>query len=197
MVSAYLRSRETTRVIENRITGLLSVGIALSAVFGGMQFADAVGFLPDQMIVSTVPANGDVNPYGVAFVPQGFPNGGPLRPGDILISNFNNNMNLQGTGTTIVRVSASGAVSTFFAGPPHPGGTNGLGLSTALAVLQRGFVIVGNVPSIDGTCPTGTPGSLLVIDNTGNHVSTISDPNINGPWDMTILDECNQAASSD
>src|SRR5260370_23974554 len=160
-----------------------------------MPFADAVGFLPDQMIVSTVPANGDVNPYGVAFVPQGFPNGGPLRPGDILISNFNNNMNLQGTGTTIVRVSASGAVSTFFAGPPHPGGTNGLGLSTALAVLQRGFVIVGNVPSIDGTCPTGTPGSLLVIDNTGNHVSTISDPNINGPWDMTILDEGNQAVA--
>jgi hypothetical protein len=98
-------------------------------------------------------------------------------------------MNLQGTGTTIVRVSGNGTVSTFFAGP------SGLGLSTALAVLQRGFIIVGNVPSTDGTCATSTPGSLLVIDNAGNQVSTISDPNINGPWDMTILDEGNQAVA--
>jgi hypothetical protein len=192
-VSAYVRNRETTRTIKNRITVLLSVGIALYAVFGGMPFADATGFLPNQMIVSTVPPNGDLNPYGVAFVPQGFPNGGPLQAGDILVSNFNNSMNLQGTGTTIVRVSASGAVSTFFAGPPHPGGTTGLGLSTALAVLQRGFVIVGNVPSTDGTFATVTPGSLLVINKTGHLVSTISGPNINGPWDMTILDQGNHA----
>jgi len=121
-MSAYVRNYETTLPIKNWITGLFSAGIALYAVFGGMLSADAVGFLPDQMIVSTVPPNGDVNPYGVAFVPQGFPNGGPLRSGDILVSNFNNNMNLQGTGTTIMRVSASGAVSTFFSGPPHPGG---------------------------------------------------------------------------
>src|SRR4029077_11824525 len=194
-VSAYVRNHEITPKIKNRITGLLTVGITFYAVFDGMPFADAVGFLPDQMIVSTVPPNGDVNPYGVAFVPQGFPNGGPLQAGDILVSNFNNSMNLQGTGTTIVRVSASGAVSTFFAGPPHPGGTSGLGLSTALAVLQNGFVIVGNVPSTDGTFATVTPGSLLVINKIGHLVSTISGPNINGPWDMTILDEGNQAVA--
>ena len=47
--------------------------------------------------------NGDVNPYGVAFVPDRFNAGaGPLKTGDILISNFNNAKNLQGTGTTIV-----------------------------------------------------------------------------------------------
>ncbi|HMB03140.1 MAG TPA: hypothetical protein VKP69_05285, partial [Isosphaeraceae bacterium] len=39
--------------------------------------------------VSTVPTNGDTNPYGVAFVPNGFPSGGKLNPGDILVSNFN------------------------------------------------------------------------------------------------------------
>src|SRR5437899_12141481 len=49
--------------------------------------------------VSTIPANGDVNPYGVAFVPSGFPRGGVLRPGDVLVSNFNASSNLQGTGT--------------------------------------------------------------------------------------------------
>jgi hypothetical protein len=195
-LSAYVRNPETGPTIKNRIARLLVVGIALYAVFGGIPFAYSDGFLPNQMIISTVPPNGDLNPYGVAFVPQDFQGGaGPLRPGDILVSNFNNNMNLQGTGTTIVRVSASGAVSTFFAGPPHPGGTPGLGLSTALAVLRNGFVIVGNVPSIDGTPGTVSPGSLLVIDNAGNLISTISDPNINGPWDMAILDQGNRAVA--
>jgi hypothetical protein len=45
--------------------------------------------------VSTVPPNGDVNPYGVAFVPRGFPKGGPLEPGDVLVANFNDGANLQ------------------------------------------------------------------------------------------------------
>jgi hypothetical protein len=127
-------------------------------------------------------------------VPQGFQSGtGPLRPRQILVSNFNNNMNLQGTGTTIVRVSSTGQPFVFFAGPPHPAGSTGLGLSTALAILQRGFVIVGNVPSIDGTSATVMPGSLLVINNQGSLVDTISGPLIKGPWDMTIIDEGNQA----
>jgi hypothetical protein len=43
-----------------------------------------------------------VNPYGVAFVPQIFLAGGLLKPGDLLVSNFNNKLNLQGTGTTII-----------------------------------------------------------------------------------------------
>lgn len=148
------------------------------------------GFLPNVRIVSTVPPNGDLNPYGVAFVPANFSSGaGPLQPGDILVSNFNNSDNLQGTGTTIVRVPASGPVSTFFAGPPHPSGSAGLGLSTALAVLRKGFVIVGNVPSKDGTSSTVSAGSPLVINNTGLQVSTISGPLIKVPWDMTVQDQ--------
>jgi hypothetical protein len=59
-------------------------------------------FLP--LVVSTVPANGDQNPYGVVFVPFGFH--GSAQPGDILVSNFNNAANQQGTGHTIVRVQA-------------------------------------------------------------------------------------------
>jgi hypothetical protein len=54
---------------------------------------------------STIPTNGDVNPYGVAFVPQNFPAGGLLNPGDLLVSNFNNKLNFQGTGTTIIKVT--------------------------------------------------------------------------------------------
>jgi hypothetical protein len=38
---------------------------------------------------------------------------GSLIKGDILISNFNNSANLQGTGTTIMEISPQGAVQTF------------------------------------------------------------------------------------
>ena len=66
-------------------------------------------FLPAQVrVVSTIPPNGDLNPYGVATVPQQFPMGATVNPGDILVSNFNNSSNLQGTGTTIVRIQAEG-----------------------------------------------------------------------------------------
>ena len=196
-LSAYIRDYAVTATIKNRMTRFLCAGVALLVVSGGIPPAgadDNNGFLPNQMIVSTVPPNGDLNPYGVAFVPEDFQRGnGPLQPGDILVSNFNNSSNLQGTGTTIVRVSRSGAVSLFFtATPPAPGAT-GNGLSTALAVLRKGFIIVGSVPSIDGTAATVGPGGLLVIDSAGNLVSTISDPKIKGPWDMTLLDEGNQA----
>jgi hypothetical protein len=142
------------------------------------------GFLPSPIqVVSTVPPNGDVNPYGVAFVPIGFP-GGLLNAGDVLVSNFNNSQNLQGTGTTIVRVPEQGPVSVFFTANPSQ-----QGLSTALAVIREGLVIVGNFPSTDGTCATAGNGNLLVINSLGQQVQTITDPNyINGPWDMAVYD---------
>src|ERR1700683_3594550 len=93
-------------------------------------------FLPAQVYpISTVPPNGDVNPYGVAFVPPGFPTG-TANPGDILVSNFNDRRNLQGTGTTIVDVPSGtgGSVSVFFQGKGL------LGLTTALNILRKGFV---------------------------------------------------------
>jgi Arylesterase len=143
------------------------------------------GFLPNPVVTaSTVPPNGDVNPYGVAFVPVGFP-GGVLNPGDVLVSNFNNSQNLQGTGTTIVRVPQQGSpVSVFFTAR-----LGQQGLSTALGILKEGLVIVGNFPSIDGTCATASNGGLLVVNSVGQQVQTISDKNfINGPWDMAVYD---------
>ncbi len=98
--------------------------------------------------VSTVP-NGNVNPYGVAFVPAGFPAGGLLQPGDILVSNYNNNQNLQGTGTTIN--FRAGQQTLFFQAP------TGSGLSTGLAVLKAGFVLEANMPTKDGTSATVQP----------------------------------------
>jgi hypothetical protein len=141
---------------------------------------------------STVPANGDVNPYGVAFVPFGFRANKLLQPGDIVISNFNNSGNLQGTGTTVVRVNNSGSPTLFFQGE------QGLGLTTALGVLRRGYVLVGNLPSLDGsgTCNAESgpaqnvgQGGLLVIDRNGNLVKTLASASLlNGPWDLTVSD---------
>jgi len=150
--------------------------------------ARAQQFIPDIIISSTIPSNGDTNPYGVAFVPPGFASGGPLKPRDILVSNFNNSGGAQGTGTTIVQlrpngsVAAPGSAITFFQGAPPPL----LGLTTALGVLQGGFVLVGNVPT-DSNGMIQQPGSLLVIDRFGNQKSSITDQ-LNGPWDLTIDD---------
>ena len=156
---------------------LLSSGV-LNAQDGGHSF------LPGPTrVVSTVPSNGDVNPYGVAFVPSGFPTGGTINPGDVLVSNFNASSNLQGTGTTIVDVPANAPLSLFFQGAAP------LGLSTALNVLRKGFVLVGNFPSPDGSCGSASSGSILVIDKNGNLVSTITDSTIQGPWDSTLFDE--------
>lgn len=132
--------------------------------------------------VSTVPSNGDVNPYGVAFVPRGFPTGGAANTGDVLVSNFNNSNNLQGTGTTIIDLPFNGQPGLFFQGPV------GLGLTTALNILHKGFVLVGNFPSPDGSCTDAGAGSILVINNQGQQVGTITDKSIQGPWDSALLD---------
>ena len=147
-------------------------------------------FLPAQVrVISTIPtSNGDLNPYGVATIPRDFP-AVAVNPGDILVSNFNNSSNLQGTGTTIVRIQATGPASLFFQG------TAPLGLTTALNVLRTGFVLVGNFPSPDlsGSCTTAQAGSILVINSSGTQVGAIVDPSINGPWDSTLFDEGNTA----
>jgi hypothetical protein len=57
-----------------------------------------------------VPANGDVNPYGLILVPE---SEGGLVKGYILVSNFNDKANTQGTGKTIVEVSPTGSKRTF------------------------------------------------------------------------------------
>jgi hypothetical protein len=142
---------------------------------------------------STVPANGDVNPYGIVNVPRSV---GSLVRGDILISNFNNAENLQGTGTTIVQMTPTGSLSLFAQINPAtlPGACpGGVGLTTALAVLPHGFVVVGSLPTADGMAATAQAGCLIVLDKVGHVVETISGPPINGPWDMTSVGESSDA----
>jgi DNA-binding beta-propeller fold protein YncE len=63
------------------------------------------------------------------------------------------------------------------------------GLSTALGVLRAGFVIVGNVPTTDGTSATVGTGALQLIDRHGHWLATWSDPQLlDGPWDLAVSD---------
>lgn len=158
---------------------------------------------PAKQIASTVPPNGDVNPYGVAVVPRST---GKLVKGHILVSNFNNAATtanpggLQGTGITIVDLSPDAddnpATAKVFAkirtqdlAGPCPGG---VGLTTALVVLRSGWVIVGSLPTADGTAATAKAGCLIVLDSRGHVAETFSGGGvngINGPWDMTAVED--------
>jgi hypothetical protein len=146
-------------------------------------------------VASTVPGNGDVNPYGVAAVPA---SGGRLTAGDILVSNFNDKGNVQGTGTTLVQVSPAGKASVFAnisalpAGQACPGG---IGLTTALGILPGGWVVVGSLPTSNGgALPALNPaGCLIVLNDQGTVAETITNSDIAGPWDLTVKSSATSA----
>lgn len=183
-----------------------SLTVLLSIVFSALAFqsigkpalADVDNVLKHlnaiTTVASTVPGNGDVNPYGLLRVSRSI---GNLQEGHYLVSNFNNSGNMQGTGTTIVDVSPGGSLSVFAqinasALPgPCPGG---VGLTTALAVLRTGWVVVGSLPTTDGTSSTAQAGCLIVLNSRGNAVETFSGLPINGPWDMTAFEQGDDAS---
>jgi DNA-binding beta-propeller fold protein YncE len=167
-----------------KIKALPAVAAALLA--GTLSFAqDTTSIFPLMPAsVSTVPSNGDLNPYGVAFAPANLPPGPGLQPGDILVTNFNDSNNLQGTGTTIMRITKGGQVSTFFTAPAQFGG-----LSGAICILSDGVVFVGDLPTLDGTSATAQPGRLALLDRAGNFLGTFGTLSvINGPWGMALHD---------
>jgi len=135
-------------------------------------------------LASTVPANGDVNPYGVAVIPR---TTGRLWQGNTLISNFNNKANVQGTGTTIVEITPRGQMFQFAKINRNLSGCpGGVGLTTALSVLRSGWVIVGSLPTRGGN--VSGRGCLIVLDQWGHVRETFVGHGINGPWDMTAAD---------
>jgi len=169
-------------------------GAAATALFAavapaaqaGTQGSFIGGFHKLTTIGSTVPANGDVNPYGMALVRK---SEGSLVGGDVLISNFNSSKNLQGTGTTIVQVSPQGKLSVFaqINAAKLPGKCpGGVGLTTALEILRGGWVVVGSLPTKDGSAATTSAGCLIVLDNRGRVRETFAGNGINGPWDMGL-----------
>ncbi|ACI52273.1 conserved hypothetical protein [Gluconacetobacter diazotrophicus PA1 5] len=174
------------------ITRFLMGAAFLAALAPAAAHAGPKGFLESlhrhTMLASTSPGNGDLNPYAVVVVPQDM---GVLHKDDVLVTNFNNISNLQGTGSTIVVYSpATGNVTQFASLPPHlaacPGG---VGLTTALTVLKSGWVIVGSAPSKDGSTLTKGDGCLAVLDANGHLAATWKGPLINAPWgDIAAID---------
>jgi hypothetical protein len=144
-------------------------------------------------LINTVPDNGDQNPYAIFVAPV---SSGTVKEGDVLVDNFNNAANLQGTGSTIVDYHPDTKQMTLFATIPRdlkecPGG---VGLSTAMTMLKSGWVIVGSTPSNDGTTNTKGAGCMIVLDNTGKIAKVISSPNINDPWgNMAVVDNGDHA----
>jgi len=139
-------------------------------------------------LTSTVPENGDQNPYAVIVAPV---SAGIIHKGDVLVDNFNNAGNLQGLGTTIIdydpgtkKMSVFAQISRHLEGCP-----GGVGLSTAMAMLKSGWVIVGSTPSNDGTTATKGAGCLIVLDSQGKIAATLAGPDIDDPWgNMALID---------
>jgi hypothetical protein len=171
--------------------------IAVTAALGyalpnGLHAQERQGFLETvkrhTMLTSTVTPSGDQNPYAVVVAPV---SAGKIKQNDVLVTNFNNSTNLQGLGTTIVDFEpATRRLSVFATIPRHlaqcPGG---IGLTTAMTMLKSGYVIVGSLPSQDGTTATKGNGCLLVLDPNGSVAGVLSSPNINGPWgNMAVID---------
>ena len=144
-------------------------------------------------LASTIPDNGDVNPYAVVVAPV---SAGTIQKGDVLVDNFNAISNLQGTGTSIMDYRPSTKQMTLFAYLPKkvPQCAVGVGLTTAMTMLKSGWVIVGSAPSTDGTTKTKGDGCIFVLDPNGKVVSVWSGPTVNVPWgDMAVIDEGDKA----
>ena len=181
-----------------------SIWLVYTVVFTGMAMGGTAcaeaprGFLETVhrhvTLTSTVPENGDQNPYAIVVAPI---SAGKIRKDDVLIDNFNDLSNLQGTGSTIVDYNPATKQTTLFAALPRhlPQCPGGIGLTTAMAMLKSGWVIVGSTPSTDGTAATKGAGCLLVLDANGRLVATWAGPEINGPWgNMAVIDTGDRAS---
>jgi hypothetical protein len=162
------------------VAGVLVAGITAIA-------ASKAPVLPLQVPSSVSTPTPEGNPYGLALVPSGFPKGGIIQPGDLLVSNFNNSAGKQGLGTTIDFINPkSGDTGLFF----QVSGQQTTGFTNALGAVKDGFIFAGTVLTTDGTNGTAAPGDLYILDKGGHVVKTIAPQTnlINGPWGLAIND---------
>jgi hypothetical protein len=166
------------------LTALLTVAIPSLRAEKPKSFLETIRH--HRTLVSTIPDNGDLNPYGVIVAPV---SAGRIQKDDILISNFNGLTNLQGTGATVADYNPSTKRLTTFAHVPQhlPQCPGGVGMSTALTMLKSGWLIVGSAPSTDGTTRTLGAGCLLVFDSNGQLAATWANDNIRCPWGNVAL----------
>src|SRR5258708_39435870 len=97
---------------------IMGTGLAMTAPASASTHTSFIGrFNQLKTISSTVPQNGDVNPYGVAVVRH---SRGKLHRGGVLGSNFNDMANQQGPGCTTVVISTGGHHTPFAQVTPAP-----------------------------------------------------------------------------
>jgi hypothetical protein len=172
------------------LAAILVIAAGLAA--GTVLAAGKSPVLPLQVPSSVSTPTPEGNPYGLTMVPSGFPKGGIVVPGDLLVSNFNNSASQQGLGTTIDFISPkSGDTGLFF----QVSRAQTTGFTNALGVAKKGFIFAGTVLTTDGTDSTAAPGDLYILDKGGNVVQTITPGTnlINGPWGLAINDNGNSA----
>ena len=134
--------------------------------------------LADTYLGSTVnPQNGDQNPYGLAVFP-GSVGQGLLQPGDILVSDINNQSNVQGAGTSIVVIRQG--VSLQF--------SRSVAAPIALAFNANGSALWS---SDFGKADDGSQGDVSVLTAGGTLVGNgrpgtgvLTGSGVAGPWGM-------------
>ena len=183
------------------VTAIGSLTLGAGAVVATSQLASAstatgtksvLNDLRDVMVSSTVAANGDNNPYGIAVVPSNFvPAAGSLwQPGDVIVSDFNNAAGTAGAGSSIVRIR-NGVATTISQGQLY--GTAGLAFNANGAALWTSDI--GPMPSgtfsgdvsiiLGNNNPTGSALGSTNGSGTINNTTTASNPvtnSFNGPW---------------
>jgi hypothetical protein len=172
--------------------------IALAAGVSPSASADTAasylaGLHKHELLGSMIPANGDQNPYAIFVAPV---SSGAIKAGDVLVDNFNARSNYQGTGTTIMDYDPATKQTRLFASIPAKldGCPGGVGLTTAMAMLKSGWIIVGSAPSTDGTTKTLGQGCLIVLASNGKVAGTITGRDIRDPWgNMAVIDNGNTA----
>jgi len=173
------------------IAFVCSLSLSSAAVAAPIGFLETIH--KHATLTSSVTDNGDLNPYAIVVAPV---SAGKIQKDDVLVDNFNNLSNLQGTGTTIVIYRPSTKQTMLFAKLPQamaqcPGG---VGLTTAMTMLKSGWVIVGSTPSRDGTTATKGDGCLIVLDAQGQPVVAWSGAHIVDPWgNMAVKDDGDHA----
>ncbi|MBV9648489.1 MAG: hypothetical protein JO043_13565 [Candidatus Eremiobacteraeota bacterium] len=116
-------------------------------------------------IGSTVdPQNGDQNPYGLMIAPS---TSGLLTQGDLVVCNFNDNLNIQGLGTTIVFLHPTpGASPQRFVQDGRLTGCNALATSPGDAPWAAAF----------------TANDNPFYDSTGNLIANLAGAPLAQPW---------------
>src|SRR5277367_3203435 len=92
-----------TRRLMRRLRPLVALATGAAALtLASAAQAEPQGYLEtlhhNTTLINTVPDNGDQNPYAIVVAPV---SAGTVKQGDVLVGNFNNAANLQGTGSTI------------------------------------------------------------------------------------------------